>query len=1848
MASYLKQMEELEKLKKKTEQITEKLKTVKQTGASSGAPSSSQKTGGKLTVIDKVNLANEKASRVYAQNAYDMSDNTPKPIGPTQWNSPTDTKNITFAPGTSISDRAAVAGERASIAYQDAFKPTVKETKTNNNVIYPQQWDGGTSNVMPYIKSDNILPSAFDTMMQNAKNMEMPAAPTAVRNGTNLYDRTYNALSSIGDSRIGSDLSLKATAKQSVENEAEYRKFLNENSGIIDALILARDRYPVGSEEYKKYNSAIDKIYSGADSIRNTAADMTEANKFMENANTLREQATTGMGTVGKALAEAGMSATDNFITMSMTGFNPVASTVLMGINAGGQRMNELSNKGVSAADAFGRGTMSAVIEALTEKIGIDNLYDIVGSNNVKRLSSILKQAASEGTEEGLGSILNYAADRMAGDKESFDWDDFSQSVIQGFLSGFMFGVGGNVVNAVMPKASGYSDMEHLNMAKGLESRQYNGILPKAGEYMPYAGSTNVNIGGMSADDYLANAEYKGNEIIQKPINRNEVNSPIKMDMPETLREPILQNISINVSDATKKAVPVEIVGKINERYYREAYNEIKNYAKGLGIFKQYENKNIDIKFNFSGESYNKSRSEQQTRKNNIYDFLLMVNDFDNIVSNAKLIEIHSDKINNGALKNVRVLASAFWNGNEVVPVEIEIKEYKQGRSVEPKLYMAVTINKEGKTVHGSSTEMAALPVNPPSSIRLTDLVKGVNGRNNDFLKYFPDSMLDETQKEYKRQAIVKEDNKYKAKNEKKANLAENKKSVTQTLDANAPSFTSKTPSASPLSDNSIPESTAKNNNNLGIVNPDVRELFEATRQLKENSKSLHQSTISGWAPFERMAKADTRQNGRNITALANRYGQKGGTIDTILTRGMYDINGNKVDNRSYVEVASQVPKAQKTDFNTYWHELHNIDRQAQGKPVTEHTIEESKQIVADMEKKYPQFKQYRQDIADYYDLFLRTWGVGSGLISQESYLAMKKMYPNYVPTFRVDDGVSGGGSVKSGKKIRGSNAIGRAKGSTAEVMSFDEAIAKKMSSIITAATKNDISREIFSFAQALPAEAAQNGILIDTDKSGQYSGQIDIDDYLDNIDKDIARQISKGNYEVTFYDNGKPQTMKISRDVWEAYNFLDNKLGDTKAVKFAADLGRFFTNPMRAMTTTYNPLFFLTNLIRDAQTYTMNNTAKNSAVAMKNYVKAIKGIATRSETYEQYRSLGGSQNGYYGSNMYSQAEKRVNPGAKTFGQKALGVLKSPLTAIEAAGEFTEKIPRYAEYLNTIDRYGNTDAGRMQASLNAADVTVNFNRSSTLSTLANAWVPYFNAGLQGMDKTLRQIKAHPVQTTARATVSVFLPTLLLYMVNKDNPYWEDVKDGVRDNYYLIPNYAGPVTNGYAETFIRIPKSREFGALFSASFERFVRALNSDEDDKLEAMPDAFDGYLDTLLNSFMPNSVLDDNIFGAMKRLGTNTAWHGGKIVPSNLVNVSPQNQYDINTSGIAMNAAKTAERFAFAPDWAKSPMKVDYMIDSYGGYMGDLLQGLTSRKNIGADTMETVKNSLYNGFIQPVKNRFSTDSAYSNYNLDRFYDRTDELEVAANDRNIEDNLPTEYVTPEEKIKSDFTKASGSITDLTKQERAILESAMPIQEKNAQIRELKKQKNDIAKDMLTNEKSLFEEYARNYVPQISKLSDERQATAKELVSEYGSRGFGYDDYMNIYEKYAELNKEDLTAREKATELEEFLAEEGYPRGVDITNDLRNEFRFYSMAPADSYYDSKNYQMVQSFMPVDVYADLSGTLSKMESGVDYPKGERSPYYKSAIDQYLAEYGYNPTYNQRMKIYESMGVAKKYRY
>nr|DAK64967.1 MAG TPA: Large polyvalent protein associated domain 38 [Caudoviricetes sp.] len=1710
----------------------------------------------KLSLMDRVKIANEKVSRVYAQNAADMQykKTTAKTIGPAVWNGGNTT--LSALPKASLSDKIDIANANASNAYAQKASDMygVKQKKTSvlpkanvNDVAYsePYKLDTGNNDRLSY--SSNAWLN---------KTLETPATPTKAKQGTSVFDRIYNALASIGDSSIGSDLSLKSAFKQSATNEKDYKAMLKQYDGLITELILERDKLSPKSNEYIQYNKLIDQVYDMANSVRDRTADMTEANKFLRNASKLQEKTTEGMGTVGKNLTEAAISVGDNLVKMALTGFNPTATLVAMGVGAAGQRANELSNSGVAANDALGRGIVSGVIEGLTEKIGVDNLYSIVKSNNVKVLADILKQAAAEGTEEGLGSVLNYAADRMAGDNEKFDWNDMAQSVIQGALSGAMFGIGGVATN----KAFDAIDNYNANKLK------YNDILPKVSDgYLSDVSDTNINIGNKSAMEYVDNYNKrlertnKINDSKQSQYMKQiydvmtgkagEMDTVVLGNTPDILQKYGAKNIEMTMkpSAVRKIAYPTNYLGlKQGHNLGFYALEQLpQQLANPVAILKSY------------------------TQPNSMVIITEMI-DADN---RPVIVPIHLDKNGNIGISNE--VASAYGRSG-----------YSQfiNQSRKDGMVLYENKNKGLASLPADGLQLSAVEATTDPIFNIYNSAQNVN------------------------------------------------------IDS--------------LSNNDIlPTATDTNsNNNLGIVNQDAQQLFEdlqnAKTSAKDKARKAYQSTISGWAPFERMTKVDTRRNGRNITGLVNKLSQKNGVFDTIKKKALFDINANKVSDLSLDSVVKQVPTNQLNDFNTYWHELHNIDRLAQNKPVTEHTADESRQIVAQLEAQHPEFKTYKQNISNYLDLFMRTWLVDTGLITQENYNQMRNMYPNYIPTYRVMEKAGNGStSYREGRRLRNRNPIGKAKGGTSEVLSFDEAMAYKMSSVVNAAIKNDISREVYSFAQAQPTEAAKNGILI-KQNSANANTAIDIDSFTDELEKNIARETSRGNYEITFYDNGKPQTMKISKDVWEAYNFLDDKLAGS-GYRMMAELGKKITSPMKAATTGYNPLFALTNIIRDAQTYAINNSAKNGAQAAKNYVKAIRDVIKGSDTYDQYRALGGSQNGYYGSDMYNNMYKEKRYGKKGI-YKVRDTLMKPIDLIADLGEFTEKLPRYAEYLNTIENLGNTDAGRLQASLNAADVTVNFGRTAQLSALANAWVPYFNAGLQGADRTLRQIKAHPIKTTVRATASVFLPTLLVYLINKDNPHWEDVKDGVKDNYYLLPNYAGAIDiYGYPETFIRIPKSREFGALFSASFERFIRALDESESDNKslkETLPTAFDGYSDTLVNSFAPPDILGDNILGSMRRLGTNTAWHGGKIIPSNLTDVSPEYQYDINTSGIAKEIANKTNKVPFLPDWAKSPMAIDYLMDSYLGYAGDVVQGLTSGKNKGATENETLKNSLYSGFVQPFKNRFTTDSAYSNYNLDRFYDRKGEITKAANDRDIRENLPSDYRTPEEKLESDFASAQKQISDLTKQEKEILNSNATIAEKNKKIRKLKQQKNNIAKEMLKNQDKLYKEYAANYIPEISGLTDSRQEDAKELNKKYD---LSYPDFMKIYEGYSDIYNKDEKSAMKATEFDEYLNSLGYTKDKEISADIRDRFAYFTPSVAKSYYDQPSYQKVQSFMDVDTYVSIKDMLGN----VSYPEGVRgakSMAYKRAIDDFMQQHGYNPSYDERMKIYEACDVGKTYWY
>ena len=63
---------------------------------------------------------------------------------------------------------------------------------------------------------------------------------------------------------------------------------------------------------------------------------------------------------------------------------------------------------------------------------------------------------------------------------------------------------------------------------------------------------------------------------------------------------------------------------KIKKGNFKDIYKAIKQYAKGIKLFDDaYRNENVEVKFNFSNESYRKSANEQSKRKNDLSNFSL-------------------------------------------------------------------------------------------------------------------------------------------------------------------------------------------------------------------------------------------------------------------------------------------------------------------------------------------------------------------------------------------------------------------------------------------------------------------------------------------------------------------------------------------------------------------------------------------------------------------------------------------------------------------------------------------------------------------------------------------------------------------------------------------------------------------------------------------------------------------------------------------------------------------------------------------------------------------------------------------------------------------------------------------------------------------------------------------------------------------------------------------------------------------------------------------------------------------------------------------------------------------------
>ena len=891
---------------------------------------------------------------------------------------------------------------------------------------------------------------------------------------------------------------------------------------------------------------------------------------------------------------------------------------------------------------------------------------------------------------------------------------------------------------------------------------------------------------------------------------------------------------------------------------------------------------------------------------------------------------------------------------------------------------------------------------------------------------------------------------------------------------------------------------------NLGIVNPDVKTVQEAMESASGKFDKFYKATVNQQHEIDRLSKASGDRRAADAVQATR---SASGTSEYIFTNKLVNPNGDIIDDRSFKDVFMPVSKNSK-EFNVYAQNLNNIARWAQDKPLDRNvSAEESQRIVNEILKEHPEFAKITQDINDYWRKFTHAWLVDTGRMNEQAWKAMIEKYPNYVPAFMKDKGVRVGGSkfaVDAGTK-------GAKAGTTLDRVPIEDAMMEQVQQLVKSTRKNDMYLSVIDTLRKDPENLKRFGIV--KKETSPISGT-DIDEFLSLADQEALKEVNSKVYTISAMENGQKVTAYINKDLAEAFGKLDNLIGSPQ-MQLAANLGKSITNPLKAGITGYNPLFAISNAARDIPT-ALIQSEYGMLKTTKNMFRGIKEMATNGEMWQKYLALGGKSSGYINAN-------------KGF-EKNLSLSKNPIrniwegmkTVLGSVGEATESIPRFAEFMSSMEAHG--DVAR--ALTESAEVTVNFSRAGEVTKFLDAWTLYLNAAVQGIDKFVRTMKAHPVRTAARTLEVVGVPYALLTAYNWANPNYQDLNDRTKQNYFCLPNLAGEIDeNGYAKTFCKIPLNREYGSIFASSMDVIAGYLSG------EANP--WNGYAETLKTNFLPPNPLTDNVLSPLVlNLPQNKDFAGRSIVPKNLENVSPQLQYDYSTSGLAKGIANVANNLGIPSDTLKSPMKVDYLLDSFGGYLGQVGQAATSQQLQGMG--ERIKGAT----IDPFVNRFTADPRFSSGVVSDFYDNKESAERAANDEKIlTGGKGKAYIE-----NKTYTAIQKELSELSKKEREVLSSNLSKAEKDKQIRSIREQKNEIARSASQRVEDAVSAYQKNpeyetqmttqqkqsYENKYKKLgiSKEDYAKAKDLVQ-------GYDS--NVAKAYAILeNTKDVTLAKAMT------------------------------------------------------------------------------------------------------------------
>lgn len=236
----------------------------------------------------------------------------------------------------------------------------------------------------------------------------------------------------------------------------------------------------------------------------------------------------------------------------------------------------------------------------------------------------------------------------------------------------------------------------------------------------------------------------------------------VGIDLDEDGRYAEISKKRVIVTNDTESAkVPEEITKIENEpgKAKSKVEGAIKAIASKLGLTqKKHTSPSVEVEFTFSKNKGLKESMSKQLKYGGSYaDFAKAIANIDHILDNAVMIEKHTDKYKGTVredrhLESTSVLMSLFRDRTHIIPVQFEIKKSSQNGG---QLYVTVAMTKIEADVVGRTVDKnQASSLVSASDYSISEIIAKINPEDKHFLKYVPDKMLTEQQKQAKQEAL--------------------------------------------------------------------------------------------------------------------------------------------------------------------------------------------------------------------------------------------------------------------------------------------------------------------------------------------------------------------------------------------------------------------------------------------------------------------------------------------------------------------------------------------------------------------------------------------------------------------------------------------------------------------------------------------------------------------------------------------------------------------------------------------------------------------------------------------------------------------------------------------------------------------------------------------------------------------------------------------------------------------------------------------------------------------------------------------------------------------------------------